>query len=219
MSFYFALYQILETMDRLAHDLKSVAGRALRISPRDARANREILESAGERLRDVRKVLSDKPHISKIALRKASLLHQLVELSYRRLLYLNAAVSHVGPDDEGAVKTLWQLVAGAQLQFRDLARTLSEHTGLSVAVVLDGTEEMPSGGFAAILKRDLAFQSAIVKQIEKAAEVFGEEVSLVEHLGKVRMRLLDSRRQTKARASGAEHRENGSASAVEVSKN
>src|ERR1041384_3274249 len=105
MNFYFALYQLIETVEGLGKDIQHLAGRALRISPRDARANRELLEQCESKLHEVRNLLHNKTHISKITLRKAALLFQILEVSYHRVMHLAAATANVSPDDEGSVKS------------------------------------------------------------------------------------------------------------------
>src|SRR5581483_9809414 len=111
MNFYFSLFQLIETVDRLEKDIQHLAGRALRISPRDARANRELLENCELKVRDARLLLHNKTHVSKITLRKAALLFQLLETYYRRVLHLSASTSNIGPEDEATLKGVWQLLS------------------------------------------------------------------------------------------------------------
>ncbi len=47
--------------------------------PRDARANRELLDQCDVKMREVKNLLNNKTHISKITLRKAALLFQILE--------------------------------------------------------------------------------------------------------------------------------------------
>ena len=76
MNFYFSLFQLIETVESLGRNVQHLASRALRISPRDARANRELLEKCELKLNEVRVLLNNKTHIRKIVLRKASYLFQ-----------------------------------------------------------------------------------------------------------------------------------------------
>lgn len=205
MGFYFALYQILETIDRLTAEAKSLAGRTLRLGPKDARANRELLERAADQLKETRKLFSDKAPVSKVALRKAALLQQLVELAHRRFLFLAGALSSIGMDDEEARKALWHSLERAQKNFRQLVALLREYSGLSVALVLDVVEEKPKQ-VSDLFKRDLAFQNEIVRNLEKAIEIYGEEMGLVDALSALRKEFLETRKQSKWQAQQAEKR-------------
>ena len=97
MNFYFSLFQLIETVESLGRNVQHLASRALRISPRDARANRELLEQCEMKINEVKVLLNNKTHISKITLRKAALLFQVLDLFYRRLLVLSSATATVRP--------------------------------------------------------------------------------------------------------------------------
>src|SRR5262249_35201206 len=122
MNFYFSLFELMETVEHLEKDIQHLASRALRISPRDARANRELLEQCEMKIRETRLLLNNKTHISKITLRKASLLFQLLETYYRRVLHLSASTANLGLEDETSVKTVWNLLAMAQRQYQSLVK-------------------------------------------------------------------------------------------------
>ncbi len=59
MNFYFSLFELMETVDHLEKDIQHLASRALRISPRDARANRELLEQCEMKIRETRLLLNN----------------------------------------------------------------------------------------------------------------------------------------------------------------
>ena len=197
MNFYFSLYQLIETVERLDQDVQHLAGRALRISPRDARANRELLDQCEVKIREVKNLLNNKTHISKITLRKAAILFQILELAYRRIVHLAGATSHVGLEEEGAVKAVWPLLALAQKHYQSLVKTLFDLTGIPVTLNLSGAEESPIHGLADILQKESTLQQETLKLLERAIEVFGEEQELADQLSQIRKDLLDSKKRLK----------------------
>jgi hypothetical protein len=197
MNFYFSLFQLIETVEHLERDVQHLAGRALRISPRDARANRELLEQCESKMHEVKVLLNNKTHISKITLRKAALLFQILEVFYHRMLHLASAASNVGPDDENSVKTIWQLLSLAQRHYQTLAKTLYELTGIPVTLNLTGTQEVSAHDLPVILQKEGAYQQEALKLLEKAIEVFGEEQDLAEQLSQIRKDLLDIKKRMK----------------------
>ncbi len=197
MNFYFSLFQLIETVERLERDVQHLAGRALRISPRDARANRELLEQCESKMHEVKVLLNNKTHISKITLRKAALLFQILDIFYRRMLHLASALSNVGPDDENSMKAVWQMLSLAQAHYQALAKTLFELTGIPVSLNLTGTPEVAAHDLSAILQKEAAYQQEALKLLEKAIEVFGEEQDLAEQLAQVRKDLLEMKKRMK----------------------
>lgn len=197
MNFYFSLYQLIETVERLNQDVQHLAGRALRISPRDARANRELLEQCETKLGEVKYLLNNKTHISKITLRKAALLFQILEVSYRRVMHLASATSNVGVEDDNSVKVLWQLLAMAQRHYQILVKTLSDMTGIPNSLVLHPDAEILSQDFTGTIKKEWALQQETLKQLERAIEVFGEEQELADTLSAIRKELLDAKKRLK----------------------
>lgn len=197
MNFYFSLFQLIETVERLQHDVEHLAGRALRISPRDARANRELLDQCDVKMREVKNLLNNKTHISKITLRKAALLFQILEVSYRRMTHLAAATANFGQDDENSVKVVWQLMAQAQTHYQVLVKTLYDLTGIPVSLNLTGAVEVASHDLNVVLQKEAAYQQETLKHLEKAIEVFGEEQELADKLAVIRKELLDSKKRMK----------------------
>jgi hypothetical protein len=197
MNFYFALYQLIETVERLSRDIQHLAGRALRISPRDARANRDLLEQCQSKLGEVRNLLNNKTHISKITLRKTALLFQILELSYRRVMHLASAASNIGPEDESSVKTIWHMLSQAQRHHQALVKTLNDMTGIPVTLVLTGEPIAPVHGFEDISRAEMALQQESLKHLEKAIEVFTEEQGLSDILSGIRKELLEVRKRMK----------------------
>lgn len=197
MNFYFSLFELMETVDRLEKNIQHLASRALRISPRDARANRELLEQCEMKIRETRLLLNNKTHISKITLRKASLLFQLLETYYRRVLHLSASTANLGLEDEASVKTVWNLLAMAQRQYQGLVKTLFDLTGIPVSLTLDGSVQAGAHEIADILQTEAGLQQDALKVLEKAIEVFGEEQELADQLARDRKELLDTKRRIK----------------------
>ena len=196
MSFYLSLFQLIETVERLDQDIQHLTSRALRISPRDARANRELLEQSELKISQVKNLLHNKTHISKISLRKAAILFQILEISYRRLVHLAAATSNVGHDDEGSIKGVWQLLSLAQKHYQTLAKTIFDLTGIPVTLTVSNFGEAPQG-FETILQKEAAAQLETLKYLEKAIEVSGEETKLSEILVQMRKELLEAKKRFK----------------------
>ncbi|HEY5040241.1 MAG TPA: hypothetical protein VIJ93_14340, partial [bacterium] len=194
MNFYFSLFQLIETVERLGRDVQHLAGRALRISPRDARANRELLDQCDIKMTEVKNLLNNKTHISKITLRKAAILFQILEISYRRMIHLAGATSNVGHDDENSIKAIWQLLSLAQRHYQTLVKTLFDLTGIPVTLSLNGSEEGAEHEIAAILNKESSYQLDTLKLLEKAIEVFGEEQELAEKLAQMRKDLLETKK-------------------------
>jgi hypothetical protein len=210
MSFYLSLFQLIDTVERLDQDLQHLAGRALRISPRDARANRELLEESDQKISQVKNLLNNKTHISKISLRKAAILFQILEISYRRLTHLAAATSNVGHDDEGSIKGIWQLLSLAQKHYQMLVKTVFDMTGIPVTLTVSHVGEPPRD-FATIVQKEAAAQLETLKYLEKAVEVFGEDVQLSEILVDMRRELLEAKKRFKHLGPAPEKSEMGKA--------
>ncbi len=202
MNFYFSLFQLIESVERLERDVQHLASRALRISPRDARANRELLEQCDFKMTEVKNLLNNKTHISKITLRKAALLFQLLEIFYHRVLHLSAATSNVGQDDENSVKAVWQILSLAQQHYQSLVKTLFELTGIPVTLTLNGTPEDSAHELSTILQKEASYQQEALKILEKAIEVFGEEQELADQLAQMRKELLEIKKRMKHFSTG-----------------
>ncbi len=199
MSFYFSLYQIIEGVERLVKDVQHLASRALRISPRDARANRELLEQCETKLHEVQKILTSKSHISKVTLRKASFLFQILEVNYRRVIHLASATASVDPSDARAAEGVWRSLALAQKHFRMVLENLGGLTGIPSSLVLrtDPPLSAPPGqeAFAIALQKEAELQQEALKLLDKAVEVLGEEEGLSDKLASMRKELIDNKRQ------------------------
>ncbi len=197
MNFYFSLFQLIETVESLGRNVQHLASRALRISPRDARANRELLEKCEMKLNEVRVLLNNKTHIRKIVLRKAAFLFQILEVFYRRVLHLSAATSSIGPDDELSIKAVWQLLSLAQKHYQIVAHTLFDLTGIPVTLALDASKEYSVRDFSSALQEEAACQQESLKLLEKAIEVFGEEQELAGKLVLMRKEILEIKKRMK----------------------
>jgi hypothetical protein len=197
MNFYFSLFQLIETVERLQHDVEHLASRALRISPRDARANRELLDQCDVKMRDVKNLLNNKTHISKITLRKAALLFQILDISYRRMMHLATATGNFGQEDEESVKVLWPMLSLSQNHYQTLVRTLFDLTGIPVTMNLSGANEVASHDLPVVLQKESAYQAETLKHLEKAIEVFGEEQELADKLAIIRKELLEAKKRMK----------------------
>ncbi len=214
MNFYFSLFQLIETVESLGRNVQHLASRALRISPRDARANRELLEQCEMKINEVKVLLNNKTHISKITLRKAALLFQVLDLFYRRLLVLSSATATVGQEDEVSIKLLWQLLASAQKHYQVIVKTLYDLTGIPVTLTVTGhlTEPTDAASFQGLLQKEVSLQQESLKQLEKAIEVFGEEQELADRLSLIRKDLLEMKKRFKQYAAPVSGEKNESAS-------
>lgn len=194
MSFYFSLYQIIEGVERLVKDVQHLASRALRISPRDARTNRELLETCETKLTEVRNILTQKSHISKVTLRKAALLFQLLDVQYRRVVHLAAATDAVGPEEEEAIRHVWRMLNLAQRHYRLLLQNVDGLTGIPASMALGGGAEVSASGFAAVVSRESDYQAEALKLLDKAVEVLDEEEGLTDKLAVMRKELIEEKR-------------------------
>ncbi len=199
MNFYFSLFQLIETVESLGRNVQHLASRALRISPRDARANRELLEQCELKVNEVKVLLNNKTHISKITLRKAAILFQVLDLFYRRLMVLSTATATVGQDDENSVSALWQLLASAQKHYQAIVKTLYDLTGIPVTLTVTGhlAEQVETGSFQSLIQKEVSLQQESLKLLEKAIEVFGEEQELADKLSAIRKDLLEMKKRFK----------------------
>ncbi len=198
MSFYFSLYQIIDSVERLMKDVQHLASRSLRISPRDARANRELLETCESKLAEVQGLLTQKSHISKITLRKAALLFQILEVNYRRVFHLASAAGSAGLTEK-EIRGIWQMLSVAQRHYRTILENLGGLTGIPASLVLKAEAEgVPTPfGLTSVARREFAYQAEALKLLDKAVEVLGEEEGLSEKLILMRKELLDLKRTMK----------------------
>lgn len=192
MNFYFTIYQMIETSERLEGGMKYLAAHALSTSPRDGQANRALLEQCGDMLQGVRELLTSKSHISKVQLRRTAILFQALEIAHRRVLHLAGAAL---PDDEGSLDGLWGLLCHAKRDYRDLRAGLGERMGTPLYLELSGEDKERS--FREILQKESALQEELLKLIERAIEVFGEESELISRLTFLRKGLLEERKNVK----------------------
>lgn len=197
MNFYFSLFQLIESVEHLEKDMQHMAARALRISPRDARANRELLEQCEGKMREAKILLNNKTHISKISLRKAAILFQILEVFYHRMLHLSSATSNLGDADENSVNAVWQLLSLAQRHYQALVRTLFDLTGMPVSLALNGFQETQDHDLSAVLQKEASYHQEALKLLEKAIEVFGEEQDLSDQLTQTRKDLLEIKKRMK----------------------
>jgi hypothetical protein len=148
-------------------------------------------------MREVKNLLNNKTHISKITLRKAAILFQILEISYRRVIHLAGATSYIGHDDENSIKAVWQLLSLAQHHYQTLVKTLYELTGIPVALNLTNRDENVDHDFASILQKEASYQQDTLKLLERAIEVFGEEQELADTLSSTRKELLEIKKRMK----------------------
>jgi hypothetical protein len=197
MNFYFSFFQLTEDIDRIEQNINYLAGKALRISPRDARANRELLEQCGSRITEIKHLLNTKTHISKITLRKSSILFQLVQLFYQRLINLTTVVSSIGAEDEESMKCVWQLIGTAQRHYQILIKALYGLTGIPVEILFPSELVESFQSMEGFLKNESHFQQEALKLLERSLEIFGEDQELSDTLILLRKELLEIRKRMK----------------------
>lgn len=196
MNYNFSFYQINKNTEALEQEFRFLAAHALRMIPRDARTNRDILEQCSARIEEARNILSRKASIDKIAVRQTHFLFEAVQLTYRRVINLAAAANHIGWEDNEQVKQVWEMLRAAQAQYRILTECLNSMTGLPVSLTLnEPLDSVAKPGD--IYEKELALQSESLKLLEKAVETCSEEQDLVDKLAFVRKQLIQSKRQIK----------------------
>jgi len=191
MNFYFTFHQLSGTAERLEAGVKNLAANALRTSPREGQANRDLLELCGDMAQGVKELLNSKVRISRVQLRRAALLFQVLEMSHRRVLRLAGA----GAMEENPDPALWELFHQARRDYQALRALVSERVGAPLFVELPDEEK--DLGLPAALRQDSAVQDELVKLIEKGIEVFDEERELTDHLAEIRRGLMEERKGVK----------------------
>lgn len=208
MNFYYSMYQLIESVDQMEKDVQHLAGGALHSSPRDAMANRKLLEECIAKMREAKNILHNKTHINKVMLHKPSVLFQVLEANYRRVLHLSGAASNAGSgDDEDCMKAIWQLLSLARDHYQTILKSINELTGVPVSLSLSGVEEKTGQGLSEVLQKELGYQMETLKLLEKAIEVSGGELDLAETLVQMRKELIDAKRRLKNQTLAAEKAE------------
>ncbi len=194
MKFYLSLNQLMEGLETLGQSVQFLSSRALRISPRDARANRDLLDQCSAKLGEVSELLDKKIRVSKIALRNSGILYDLLDVFYRRTLHLAASSASLGADEKESIQCVWPLLSQAQKHYHQLAKTLFAATDLPVTLKLDAAAEYQNRSFPVILQDDSAFQREALKLLDRAVELFGEEADMAGTLEQTRKEMLETRR-------------------------
>jgi hypothetical protein len=197
MNFYFSVFQLHTAVDGIKRNARDLANNALRLSPRDSLANRELLEQCERQVHTVGTLLKVKANFSKVALRNVGLLHEMLDLSYRRLFHLANATTKVKLEDQNSINFLWQCLNVAQGHYRGLTKKIFDWTGMGITLTLRGDESETGHNFLSILEKESFYQQETLKLLEKAIEIFGEEQALKGQLGLMRKELLESRKRFK----------------------
>lgn len=192
MNFYFMFYQLLETVERMEAEARCLATHSLRISPRDGQTNRGLLEECGKKLKEIQRLMYSKSHISKVQLRRTSVLFEAVQVAQRRVLALAAALAS---RNEAAGDALWELLRRGQRDYEGLRSALSDRMAVPVLISLPKPE--PGGNFVNVLENEHDLQKELVRLIERGIEIFDEERALTNQLNLVRKNLLETKRYVK----------------------
>lgn len=196
MNFYFSLNQLIDTVDGLEQSVRSIASRALRISPRDALANRELLERCDTHLGEVKRLLQDKTHISRTALNKVGMFFEVMVISHRRMVNLAGVVDDPGLNGEGRLAVI-QLLALAQKHYRTLVREIAGQTGIPV-VHQDAAWDLEPAleGFSALVQ-EAADQQKSLNLLERALKSADGDIGWMDPLQQVRRELLEAKKVLK----------------------
>ncbi|HJT23814.1 MAG TPA: hypothetical protein VJ873_04520 [bacterium] len=196
MNFYVSISQLLQTIEGLEKNFGFLAERAFRISPRDSRANREILEHCASKMEEAKELLEDNGHISKITLRHASLLLQLFRLSFLRMSHLASATLAFEGDGGEPAKAVQPLFLTASRHFTLLKEVLSDLTGIPLSLELHGAGDKKDQGLD-VFQREESYQQLSLSLLDKAIEIFDEEPELLETLAAIRQDLVETRKKIK----------------------
>ncbi len=191
MNFYLMFYQLLENVERIEAGAGYLAAHANRISPRDGQANRELLEECGKKLREVKKLMGVKSHVSKVHLRRTATIFQALDLAHRRVLNLSGVSNPSGDDGDD----FWEIFSRSRQDYALLADLLSARMGFPILAPVHPLEPIES--LAAIAQRERRLRDELIRSIEKGIEIFDEERELTEKLIVVRKSLLESKKYTK----------------------
>ncbi len=197
MNFYVSIFQLIQTVENLERDFGHLAGRAFRISPRDSHANRGILEQCSAKVGEVRALMGRNAHLSKTSLRHVSLLSQIFQLCFRRMVHLAAAVPGPGQEEGNYAKAVRYLLSSAARHYGIMERRLSGLAGISLTLDLYEPPEKKAEG-ADLFQREESYLRETLKLLERAVEAFDEERELLESLILIRREIVEIRRKFKS---------------------
>ncbi|SRR5579871_1040152 len=194
MNFYVSIAQLLQTAEGMEKNLGFLAERAFRISPRDSRANREILELCTDKLTEARKLLGENPHLGKTPLRHATLLLQIFRLSFRRMCHLAIAVADPEGGSEDEARAIQSLFATASHHFKLLKQVLLDLAGVALVLEIDGSDVKNGSDLGTFQVEETDLRESLAS-LEKAIEIFDEEPVLLDALVFIRQELLEARKR------------------------
>lgn len=194
MNFYISISQLIQAAEDLENNLRYLSERSFRISPRDSRANRDLLKKCAAKIKEAREVLGEDTHLSKISLRHAALLGQIFQLSFRRMALLASAVSGSEEETQDSARSAQDLFSGAYRHYGLLQETLTKLAGIPVLLKLDGPPEKGDGALG-LFQREESYRNQILGLLSKALEVFDEEPELFDTLHQIRQDLLQAKRK------------------------
>lgn len=193
MNFYFSIAQLIKSAGYLENNLNDLAARAFRISPRNARANRILLEKCAFKSRELRKSMEGEFKINKITLRRTTLLFQLFHLSLYRMMNLGEALSGPEESDGEISKVVRELFPVARSHFKVLKKSLAGLSEIPQILELEETANDSEEDYG-VLQRDEFHRQKLISVTEKAIKVYGEEHQLLESLYLLRSELLEARK-------------------------
>jgi len=171
-----------------------LAERSFRISPRDARANREILEQCAAKVEDMRNLLEENAHLSKVALRHSSLLLQIFHISFLRMLHLASASQNFEEEEPDTAKSLQAFFPMALRHFNRLKQLLSDLAGIPLVLEVQSQEDEARTALE-VFQKEESYQQSSIGLLDKAVEYFDEDPELQGLLVTIRQDLVESRKK------------------------
>lgn len=193
MNFYVSTSELIQTFEGLEKNLGFLAERAFRISPRDSRANREILEQCAAKVEEAKDLLEGNPHIGKTPLRHAALLLQIFHLSFQRMNHLANAVANLAGKSEDEARAIQHLFSEACRQLGTLQKVLSGLAGIPLTLELRGNDGKKQG--QGVFQTEESLQRESLTLLDKATEIFDEDPELLDVLMLIRQELVESKKK------------------------
>jgi hypothetical protein len=193
MNFYFSLNHLIDTTARSIQLAENLSSQAIRVSPKDGRSNRDILDQYCLLLREADGLLKRKISIGKIAIRRPVLLFQALSIAYQRVLNLAGVSFELGHGNQAEGRKTWQLLYIAQKHYRMLGALMGELTGGPVTLAAPAEMETAHQDIYTILQREFSYQQETLKLVDKAIQVFGASENVMAKLFTIRKDLTDAK--------------------------
>ena len=197
MEFYVSPYQLTFVLDGLQHGLQQMAGRAFRISPRNAKANHDIFNQCVQRTQELENMIVVKIDCDKKLLKRTALLFKALEITHQRLILLSCGVEAGFGEEKISVSSIEQLLGQASRHFRLLGETLSERAGMPINLTLPVWIETEVRSLPTLKKKEEILRKEILQILEKVLEYYEHDRTLTDKVLLIRRDILDSNRVLK----------------------